>query len=535
MSCFGATTLGFYTLDESRDAMKSANYSTTRITIMQTAHQWVSTFNPYLFSTDIAQFPSQLQPMIQQGYLETELEDFLTAHNGYFESSDGAIFSQKYEKHRGTTITETRPGLKAPVVTVTANATAVTGPSDGITPTDFAIEQYTFTPFEIEDGMDLDLIGTNFSIVDRFMHQLVVAYHQGVQSIDLLARDTFLASYATGSTVATTGYSTGSAVAVAVDDIRAFQTVITTGTGGTNGAIVATNSTNSLPITIYPGGSTTGAWTTSVTLATPAGTNISKFVPYGLGTYGSQGAPNNCRANGVSGTLTMNVTTAIVSGDVIVAGDAPSQIIATGVLHFSKLPTTGSSLLSTNILDCVNILENNAVPHAQNNDGDSEGTYIAHIAPNVLRSLYNDPDFKQANQTLGQSAIYKAGETSKYLGVTFLKTTNAPRIPLTAYGGSGYAYATIITGHGALVDRWYEGLEDWAANSYNPGYVTISGGVAFILMPAYQDRQGRNMHIDWLSIRDMVCPTDVTRSTVILTGNGARRARSVVLWTYASF
>jgi hypothetical protein len=499
-------------------------------------NQWVPSFNLFLFSTDIAQFPSQLQPMIQVGYLETELEDFLTANNGYFESSDGAIFSQKYEKHRGTTITETRPGLKAPVVAVTSNTLAVTYPGDGITPTDFAVEQYTFTPFEIEDGMDLDLIGTNFSIVDRFEHQLKTAYHQGVQSIDLLARDTFLASYATGATVATATAAAGAGASVLVDDIRAFQTVITVGAGGTNGTIVATNSTNSMPVTVYPLGSTTGAWTSSVTLATPAGTNISNFVPTGLLTYGAQGAPAACRANGVSGTLTMTVNSgkSIAIGDVLVAGDAPAQILATGVLHFSKLPTTGSGLSSANLLDAVNILENNAVPHARNSGGDSEGTYIAHIAPNVLRSLYNDADFKQANQTLGQSEIYLKGEISRYLGLTFIKTTNAPRISLVGYGGTGYAYATIITGDGALVDRWYEGLEDWAQNQYNPGYVTIAGGVAYILMPAFQDRQGRNMHIDWLSIRDMVCPTDVTRSSVVLTGNGSRRARSVVLWTWAA-
>ena len=498
----------------------------------------VPSFELYLFSGDIAQFPSQLQPMIQAGYLETTLQDYIEANNGYFESSDAAIFSQKYEKHRGTTITETRPGLKAPVVVATSNSAAQTPPSNGISPTDFNVEQYTFTPFEIEDGMDLDLIGTNFSIVSRFEHQIKTAYHQGRQSIDLLARDTLLAAYATGSTVATGTAAAGSAVGVLVDDIRAFQTVITVGSGGTNGTVVAVSSSNKLPITVLPGGSIIGQWTANVQLATAAGTNISNFVTAGLSTYGAQGAPNTARANGVSGTLTIDTIPSgksIALGDVIVAGDAPAQILATGVAHFSKLPSASSGLASANLLDAVNILENNGVPKAMNRDGDSEGTYLAHASPNAIRQLFNDADFKQANQTLGQSEVYKKGKVSQYLGVTFIPTTNAPRIALAAYGGSGYAYATIITGHGALVDRWYEGLEDWATNSMNPGYVTLDDGIAFILMPAFADRQGRQMHIDWLSIRDMVCPTDVTRSSVVLTGNGARRARSVVVWSWGAY
>ena len=500
--------------------------------------QWVPSFELFLF--DIAQFPAQLQPMIQQGYLVTELEEYLEAHNGYFESTDAAMFSQKYEKNRGTTITETRPGLKAPVVAATAANSAVNYPNNGVTPTDFAVEQYTFTPFELEDGIDLDLIGTNFSIVDRFMHQVKTAYHQGRQSIDLLARDTFLNYYATGSTVATGTASSGTNVTVLVDDIRAFQNVITVGSGSTNGVLTATSSSATLPITVYnySGGVNTGNWTASVNLATAAGTNISNFVPYGISTYGAQGAPNATRANGISGTLTIASIASgksIAVGDVIVAGDAPAQIFATGVLHFSKLPTAGSGLSSANILDAVNILENNAVPKASNRNGDSEDTYVAHIAPSVLRGLFNDADFKQANQTLGQSEVYKTGKLNRYLGVTFIPNTNAPRISLAGYGGTGYAYATIITGHGAIVDRWYEGLEDWATSGFNPAQVAIDDGIAFILMPAFADRQGRNMHIDWLSIRDMVCPTDVTRSSVVLTGNGARRARAVVIWTYGAY
>lgn len=485
-----------------------------------------------LFAGDIAQFPSQLQPMIQQGYLETELDGYLEANNGYWVGADRDEFQMDvFEKNRGTTITRTRPGLKAPVVVATDNAAAQTGPNNGVNPSDFNIEQYTFSPFEISDGIDLDLIGTNFGIVDRFEHDLRATYHQGMQSVDLLARDTYIRDYATAATTATGAAAAGNGVTLTVDDIRGFDTVITEGTGSTNGTLQNVSATYTLPATVYPGGSETGAFDVTITGAVADGTNASKFVLVGTG-YGAQGAPTAARGNGKSGTLTLNVPTgkAIAAGDVLVAGDAPAQIYAGGVLHYSKL-VSGNTLASANILDAVSLLENNGVPASRNRNGETEGTYTCHIAPSVRRSLFKDADFKQANQTLGQSEIYKNGKVSQYLGVTFLPNTNAPRIALA---GGGYAYLTIIAGEGAIVDSWYAGLENWAQNSMNPGYVVLDQGIAFILMPAYADRQGRRIHVDWLSIRDMVCPTDVTRSSVILTGTGGRRARAVGLWTYSA-
>jgi hypothetical protein len=499
---------------------------------------WVPEFALALFSGDIAQFNAALQPMIQVGYLETSLDDYLTPRNGYWASSDFDTFTEQFEKNRGVTITKTRPGLKAPVAVATDNTAAQAPYNNGITATDFSIEQYTFSPFELEDGIDLDLIGTNFAIVDRFEHDVEVSFQQGYQSVDLLARDTFIRDYGTGSTIATGTAAAGSNVTILVDDIRAFQNVITVGAGSTNGVLTPVSSSNKLPITVYPSGSMTGSWTANVELATPAGPNISNLVPANLSTsYGTPGAPTAARANGVSGTLTLDTIPggkSISQNDVIVAGDAAAQVFSTGVTHFSYLPTSSSGLASTNLLDAVNILENNGVPFAQNREGDNEGTYCAHGAPNVFRSLYNDADFKQANQTLGQSEIYIGGRISKYLGITFLPNTNAPKFALAPYGGSGYAYATLVTGHGAIVDRWYAGLEDWAMSEFNPAYVILDRGIAFTFMPAYGDRQGRRMHIDWLTIRDMVCPTDVTRSSVILTGNGARRARAVIIWTWAA-
>lgn len=480
---------------------------------------------------DIADLPGQLQPMLQANYLETSFEDYLEAHNGYWEAVDTESFIESvFEKNRGVTITRTRPGLKAPVVVATDPVAAQTGPNDGVTPSDFYVEQYTFAPFEMTDGIDLDLIGTNFAIVDRFEHDTKVSYHQGVQSVDLLARDTYLAAYGAASTILTGNISSAQ---IPVDDIRGFTTVITVGSGGTNGVLTPVSVSVPLPALIYVGGSPTNVKTCNVTAATPDGSNVSNYVLNNIN-YGTPGAPTAARGNGVSGKLTLaNIQGGYspVTGDVIVAGDAPIQLFAGGAVHFSQVT---SGLSQSLLLDAASYLENNAVPFAQNVRGENEGTYIAHMAPSINRQLFSDPDFKQANQTLGKSDIYQQGKVSEYCGVTMFKTTNAPRISLAAYGGTGYAYATIVAGQGAIIDAWYEGLQHWVDSEYQPGYVVLDRGIAQILMPAYRDRQGRRMAIDWLTIRDMVAPTDVTRSSVVLTGTAGRRARAVIIWSWSA-
>lgn len=474
---------------------------------------------------DIADFPPVLQNMIQVGYLETKFENYLTAVNGYWVNANQEMFQERFEKNRGTTITRTRPGLKAPVTVPVDNSAAQTPPQNGFTPSTFAIEQYTFAPFELTDGDEIDLIGTNFAIVDRFEHMTRVNVHQGVQSCDILARDTYTAGYGVGAARATAnGSGTGVNATVAVDDIRGLDTVIV------NGRVTPVSPANPLPVFVYLGGILSGKTAMSVNGATPDGTNLSEYAWVGQGT---PGAPLATRGNGVSGTISfVNITNAISTNDIIVAGDAPFQLVgATGKLHWTQLVSSDGILTSTMLLAAKGYLRNNAIPFAINRGGENEGTYCLHCAENVMLSLYNDADFKQANQTLGLSKIYQDGKVSQYLGVTFLPNTNAPKVPIP---NGGFANLAIMTGYGAIQDEWYEGLEDWASSEMNPAYITLDQGIAQILMPAYGDVQGRRARMSWLTIRDMVCPTDVTRSSVVLTGSGSRRARAIAVWVYSA-
>ena len=490
---------------------------------------------PYVLALfDIANFPAVLQPMIQQGYLETQFEDYLEATNGYWVNAQVDQFTERFDKNRGTTITRTRPGLKAPVQVPVDNVAAQTPPNNGLSPSTFQIEQYTFAPFELSDGDNIDLIGTNFAIVDRFEHMVKTNIHQGVQSVDLLARDTYTAGYAVGTTYAlANGSGTGANQTVHVDDIRGLSTVVV------NGQVVAVSPANPLPAYIIPGGVFANAVAVQINGAVADAANVSNFAFNGAGT---PGAPGNTRGNGQSGTLTfVNLASGVNQNDVIKAGDAPYQIVGansygtnTNAIKscWSQLTAVQDSILtSAMLLAAKAYLRNNAVPFAVGGNGENEGTFCLHCSENVMLSLYNDADFKQANQTLGQSKIYLDGKVSQYLGVTFLPNTNAPKIPLT---GGGFAYLSILTGKGAIQDEWYEGLEDWASSDKNPASISIENGIAQILMPAYSDVQGRRAWLSWLTIRDMVCPTDVTRNSVILTGSGSRRTRAVALWTYSA-
>jgi hypothetical protein len=479
---------------------------------------------------DIAQFPTPLQPMIQQGYLETSFEDALTAVNGYWVAADQGQFTEEFEKNRGTTITKTRMGYKPPMQVPADPTAAQTAPNDGVTASDPAIEQYTLSPQEFTDGSDMDLIGTNFAIVNRFKKYVRGNQHQAIQSVDILARDTYISGYAVGCARVTAIADAGSGVAVHVDDIRGLSDVITVGSSSTNGVLKPVSTTNKLPVTFLPAGSFSGAFEGNVEGAAADGTNASHFALVGAGTSGT---PLSTRGNGVSGTITIDTLPSnLAVGDIVVAGDAPRQYIgASGVSHWSLLSSADANLASAQLLDAVGDMRDNGIPYAQNDEGDSDETFAFHCSPSVMRSIFNDSDFKQANQTLGQSPVYKGGKVSQYLGVTFMPNTNAPKIPLS---GGGFANLSILTGQGALIDSWYAGLEDWVYSQFNPGYVSLERGIAQILMPAYAHRQGRGMTMDWLTIRDMTAPTDVTRTSVILSGTGSRRARAAAIWTYSA-
>jgi hypothetical protein len=473
-----------------------------------------------LFAGDIAQLPSQLQGLEQSGYLNTALEVYMSPLNRYAAGADHIEF-REYEEHRGNTITLTRPGLKAPVQLVTDPAAASTGGGgldNGITPADFSIEQYALAPGTYEDGVNLDLIGTNFAIVDRFKHQVRMNIEQAAQSLDVLARNTLLNSYAVGRSASTSGsvaLSTTPAV-VNVDDIRGLSTVIV------NGSVTAVGAApNNLLGTVYPAGGLAGSYPISITAAAADASNITD-VQY-VGSPFSAGTPAlSARCQGISGNVTIATISGsktILAGDIIVAGDAAIQFMPNGRLHWTKL-VNGDALTQDMVLDAVAYLRDNAVPPL------ADGTYLMIASSQSIRSLFSDADFKQAWRGLAESTTYKGARVDNYLGISYWPTTNAPRIALS---GGGYAHFPILMGRGALIDGSYAGMNDWANNKFNDAYVVMNRGLCQVISKPV-DRVRRQLKLSWITIRDIVAPTDVTASsTIIFTSGGSRYKRGCML------
>lgn len=478
--------------------------------------------------------PASLSGLLQQGYLEKALQDYAEPQNIYGALAD----TEEFATEIGTTLTKTRPGLKAPIQIATNAATAADDGvlNNGITPSDVAIEQYTLTPQTYEDGMDLDLIGTEFAIVNRFGHNVRTNLVQGYQTRDILARDTLLGGYFTGTALTTNGSAVtlgnggsgttlGTPSSVAVDDTRHLQTIVY------NGKVIPVANTvgAQLQATVYPQGNVAGAYTVFIVGATVDTVNATDLVFVGTGTP-LTGSATGTRSNGTSGVLQIAMPggktgQTITKGDVIQAVDAPKQFLAGAAnIHWSQL-TSGNLFTQSQILDGKAWLGDNAMEPLD------DGTYLIVGSERSFRGLFGDADFKQAFQGLGQSPFFKKGRVSEYLGATFVTTTNAPRIALS---GGGFVHVPMMIGKGALIDAWFEGMEDWASSQFNDAYVHMNDGIAQVITPPI-DRLRRKLKQSWITIRDMTAPTDVTvNSNVILTAGNARRKRAVALPHWSS-
>lgn len=488
-----------------------------------------------LFDDTIAALPNGIGLLLQQQYLEHKFEDFAEPENMY-----GALADiEPVPTEIGTTITKTRPGLKAPIQLATGGATAADdgGLDNGITPGDPGFEQYTLAPQTYEDGINLDLIGTHYTIHNRFKHYVKTNIIQSYQSRDILARDTMIAGYMTGNSFATAAGSAALSLTVpstvAVEDIRGLQDIVS----GGKLQSVANSAGLKLAATVFPGGSATGAYNVLVVGAVADGTNVTKTVLVGSGTPIGGNTAAATRGNGISGVLTLlsaaagpgTYGTAALTGtgltlaanDVIIANDSPKQFVAGAAKFHWKQLTSADLLTQSQLLDGKAWLEDQGMEPLE------DGTFLCIGSARSFRGLYGDADFKQAFQGLGQSPFFKRGRVDEFLGITFLPNTNAPRI--TAFSGSGYVHIPMLVGKGALIDGWFEGMEGWAHNQFNDAYIAMQDGIAQVIAKPV-DRMKRKLKMSWITIRDMTAPTDVTvNSNVILTSGGGRRKRAALL------
>src|SRR4051812_48451303 len=107
----------------------------------------------------IQNFPSVLQPIIQQGFLEREFDQALSSRLSYRACADREQISVGI----GETLTKTRAGLR-PAVTVPLSAATNTNLDNGLVPGTWGVEQYTITINHYAATADLNMVTSRVGI-----------------------------------------------------------------------------------------------------------------------------------------------------------------------------------------------------------------------------------------------------------------------------------------------------------------------------------------------------------------------------------
>ena len=434
----------------------------------------------------IQNFPAALQPIIQQGFLEREFEMSLKSRLGYRLIADREEFSVGI----GETLTKTRAGLK-PSVTVPLAAANNTNLDNGLTSTNWGVEQYTITLNFYAATQDLNMVTSRVGIASQFLQNAATNGEQAARSLDELARNALFAPYFGGNTRVMTPLASAGP-SVEVDDIRGFQTVFV------NGVQQSVSSTYPLTVTV-------GTNSYTVVGVTPDATNFST-------------APG-----GISGALQFsgNVTASDATiGNPVQAATA-SSIIRPALRSTTAALQATDQLTMGNLLDAVSLLRRNAVPLV-------DGVYNCYLDPVSARQLFSDPDFKQLFQgATSSNPVFRQGMVSDFLGLRFITTTEAyvqthPTIP------GLYVRRPIVCGQGALIEGDFAGM---AADDVAPkdSLVNIIDNVAMVTREPI-DRLQQIIAQSWYWIGGFCAPSDTTTtSTTVPTATNANYKRAVML------
>ena len=434
----------------------------------------------------IQNFPLALQPIIQQGFLDREFEQALTSRLGYRAIADREQFAVGI----GETLTKTRAGLK-PSVTVPLAPSTNTNLDNGLTPTTWGVEQYTITINHYASTTDLNMVTSRVGIAGQFLQNAYTNGEQAARSLDEIARNALFATYFGGNTrVRTTLGSAGSAIAV--DDVRGFQTVFI------NGIQTAVANSPGLTVTIGADAYTLVAVVADIiNLSTTPG--------------------------GVSGVLTFSSSVSVSDGT---AGNAVQAANASVIIR-PNARTTSASLVATdtlamaNLLDAVAKLRMNAVP-------DIDGVFNCYLDPVSARQLFADQDFQRLFQgATSANQVFKMGMINDFLGLRFIPTTEAyvqphPTLP------NAVIRRPIICGKGALIEGDFAGM---AAEDVAPkdSIVAMVDGIAMVTREPI-DRLQQIIAQSWYWIGGFCAPSDTTTNPAIVpTATNAAYKRAVMI------
>ena len=453
----------------------------------------------------IQNFPAQLQPAIQQGFLAREFQDGLHSRLGFRAIADREPFPNRI----GETITKTRKGLKAPVTTPLAPV-GNTNFDNGMTPSSWSVEQYTLTINQYGDTVDLNMVQEGVLIAPTFLLNARTNGVQAMQSLDRIARNALyggqnvpgVGGYLGGNTrVRTTLGSAG--ITVSVDDIRGFANIL-----NSTGQVVAVGATSGMTVTIGSDAYTLIATTTD-------GVNVST-------------APG-----GVSGSLIFSGNVSVTDGTAgqpVIASTAPLILRPNGrttTLGLTAPQGTygassyvpGDTLGIQTVLSAVAALRMNNVPTV-------DGSYNCYLDDMQLLGMFRDSDFKYLYRGAYGTEAYQAGTIVELLGVRFIPTTEAPQ---QASLGAGLIHRAIVLGKGALVEGDYVNTGNMDIPDVDRSLVEMMDDVCMVTREPL-DRLKQIIAQSWYWIGGYAVPTDATASTTIIpTATNSYLKRGVVI------
>ncbi len=447
----------------------------------------------------IQNFPTQLQPIVQQGFLAREFQDGLTSRLGFRETFPNRI---------GESITKTRKGLKAPV-TSPMSPSSNTNFDNGLSPSSWSVEQYILAINQYGDTIDLNMVAEGVGIASQFLANARTNGLQAMQSLDRLARNALfggtqggVGGYLGGNTRVLTTLGSA-ATAIHVDDIRGFQAIFTP-----QGQIAPTASTAGMVVTV-------GSNAYTLIATAPDGINVSS-------------APS-----GISGTLTFSSNIIVsdgTAGQAVVASTAPLVLRPNGRLTTAGLTAPlgtygasnyipGDTLGIQTVLTAVAALRSNNVPTVN-------GSYNCYLDDAQLLGLFRDADFKYLYRGAYGSEAYQAGSVIDLLGVRFVPTTEAPQ---QASLGSGLIHRAIVCGQGALIEGDFANVGNMDIPDAEQSLLEIIDGVCMVTREPL-DRLKQVIAQSWYWIGGFALPTDLTANTTIIpTATNSYLKRAVVI------
>jgi len=434
----------------------------------------------------IQNFPTALQPIIQQGFLDREFEAALTSRLGYRMCAD----RQDFAVGIGETLTKTRAGLKPSMTTPLAPATN-TNLDNGLTPATFGVEQYTITLNHYAATTDLNMVTSRVGIASQFLLNAAINGEQASRSLDELARNALFNPYFGGNTRVRVAL-TAASPALTVDDVRGFQYAFVNGV--------------QTPV----GG--------SASLAVNIGANTYTLVGVTVDSSNTSWAPN-----GISGVLTFSTSVLITDGTIgnAVIAATGSAIMRPNSRTTTTAITTGDILDMSTLLNAVAQLRLNAVPEI-------EGAYNCYLDPVSARQLFSDSAFRQLfTGATSANQVFKRGMVNDFLGLRFIPTTEAYVQAHPTMNGA-LIRRPIVVGQGALIEGDFAGMAE-ADVAPSDSLISVIDGIAMVTREPI-DRLQQIIAQSWYWIGGFCAPSDTTTNpTTVATATNSNYKRAVLI------